>query len=227
LINLIPSPHALSSQVLEELLISNNSIDSMACFAICVGIREGRSVRYLNIDGNPIGDAGARVLMRLPASCGSRLTFTARNCDLSMKQSGSWFDSTGASPPLPSPHPLPPLSLPDPVCKEVPLDMSNPYDLAVMYEILDLIARHPSYQFSRVQYGEDLQTKNWQDMNFLYLEETNTSFSAAETETLKKLKRTVEISENFELCTRYFQVPPCLPFITPSSSPSYPTSGKR
>lgn len=182
----------------------------MACFAICVGIREGKSVRYLNIDGNPIGEAGARILMRLPTSCGSRVTFTARNCDLSMKQNGSWFNSTGSHP---SAHslvliPFPPLllRLSDPVCKDVFLDMSNPYDLAVMYEILDLIARHPSYQFSRVQYGEDRETKNWQDMNFLYLEETNTSVSASEAETLTKLKRTVEMSENFDLCTQYFQV---------------------
>jgi hypothetical protein len=82
------------TQVIEELLISNNSIDSVACFAICVGIREGKSVRFLNIDGNPIGKAGARILMRLPADCGSRVTFTARNCDITMKQAASWFDST-------------------------------------------------------------------------------------------------------------------------------------
>ena len=81
--------------MLEELLIANNSIDGSACFAICVGIREGKSVKYLNIDGNPIGIAGARILMSLPATCGARVTFSARNCDLTMRQSACWFDTTG------------------------------------------------------------------------------------------------------------------------------------
>lgn len=98
------------------------------------------------------------------------------------------------------------MSVIDPVCKEILLDMSKPYELAVMYEILDLIARHPSYQFGPVRYGEDNQTKNWKDMNFIYLEEANVIFSQAEAEILVKLKKTVEISENIELCTKYFQV---------------------
>lgn len=84
--------------------------------------------------------------------------------------------------------------------------MTKGYDLAVMYEILDLVARHASYQFGLVQYGEDIQTKTWKDLHFSFLEEKITSFTQSEGETLVKLKKTVEIAENIELCKQYFQV---------------------
>lgn len=84
--------------------------------------------------------------------------------------------------------------------------MSKGYDLAVMYEILDLVARHSSYQFGHVQYGDDIHTKNWKELHFTLLEEKVTKFTQSESESLAKLKKTVEIAENIELCKNYFQV---------------------
>lgn len=84
--------------------------------------------------------------------------------------------------------------------------MSKGYDLAVMYEILDLVAKHSSYQFGLVQYGDDIHTQNWKDIHFTLLEEKINKFTHSELETLTKLKKTVEIAENIELCKNYFQV---------------------
>ena len=84
--------------------------------------------------------------------------------------------------------------------------MTKSYDLAVMYEILDLVARHTPYQFNQVQYGDDLQTKTWKEFHFTLLEEKINKFTHSELETLEKLKKTVEIAENIELCKHYFQV---------------------
>ena len=43
-------------------------------------------------------------------------------------------------------------------------------------------------------------------LHFSFLEEKITSFTQSEGETLVKLKKTVEIAENIELCKQYFQV---------------------
>jgi hypothetical protein len=176
---------------MEELLISNNSIDGAACFAICVGVREGKSIRYLNIDGNPIGEAGARILMSLPVSCGAGIVISARNCDLTMRQPSCWFDIT------------------NPVCENILLDMTHGYDLAVMYEIFDLVARHPSYQFGVVQHGDDVNTKQWKELRYTYFEEKRLQFSQTESETLSKLRKTVQIADDLDLCVKYFQVCCC------------------
>ena len=67
----------ISNQSLRTLLISNNNINSSACFTICVGIEENFSLEYVNMDRNPIGQGGAKILMQLPVTSGSRVTLSA------------------------------------------------------------------------------------------------------------------------------------------------------
>ena len=73
------------NQSLRELNIANNGIDSLGCFTICVGARENSTLHRINLDGNPIGELGGRLLMKLAASDGHRLNFSAKNCDLTVK----------------------------------------------------------------------------------------------------------------------------------------------
>ena len=77
----------LTNNKLMELHIQNNLIDPVGCFTICVGARETSALRFLNLDGNPVGEAGARALMTIPLVCGARLTFSAKECDFQTKTS--------------------------------------------------------------------------------------------------------------------------------------------
>ena len=63
--------HALLHNTsVQTLLVSNNSINYTACFAICVAIEENFSLRKVDLDGNPIGEGGGRVLMQIPCTTG-------------------------------------------------------------------------------------------------------------------------------------------------------------
>lgn len=67
----------LSNRVLKTLLLSNNAIPASGCCAICVGIERNLSLEYVNLDGNPIGEEGAKMLMQLPYTCGKRVKISA------------------------------------------------------------------------------------------------------------------------------------------------------
>lgn len=68
----------LSNHSLKTLLLSNNGIPSSACCTICVGIERNRIIEHVNLDGNPIGEEGAKLLMQLPYSCGKRVKLSAQ-----------------------------------------------------------------------------------------------------------------------------------------------------
>lgn len=68
----------LYNKTLKTLLLSNNAINSTACCTICVGVERNHTLEYLNIDGNPIGDDGAKMLMQIPYTCGKRVKISAQ-----------------------------------------------------------------------------------------------------------------------------------------------------
>lgn len=51
------------NRTLKTLLIVSNSIDAMACVTIVAGALENVSLEYINFDGNPIGEDGAKAIM--------------------------------------------------------------------------------------------------------------------------------------------------------------------
>ncbi|RYH21039.1 hypothetical protein EON65_21670 [archaeon] len=75
---------------LRTLHVSNNSLDSIACVTICAGILQNKNLEYVNFDGNPIAQQGAKALMLLPTIVGSRVTVSARNCNISLIDSKNW-----------------------------------------------------------------------------------------------------------------------------------------
>lgn len=63
----------IDNRSIKRLIVCNNGITASACFTICVGVQENLALQYLSVDGNPIGEAGAKALMLIPTSCGGRV----------------------------------------------------------------------------------------------------------------------------------------------------------
>ena len=78
-------------QVLRVLKLANNGIDAIGCFTMLVGLRENKSLCELSLDGNPIGEQGARILMKLIAFEGHRLKISSKNCDFNIRSSDVKF----------------------------------------------------------------------------------------------------------------------------------------
>ena len=77
----------LENKSLEELILSNCSIDVVGCFTLIVGIREHKKIKWVDLDGNPIGEQGGRMLMKLAKINGSRVKFSTNRCDFAIKSS--------------------------------------------------------------------------------------------------------------------------------------------
>lgn len=86
------------------------------------------------------------------------------------------------------------------------LDMASGYDLAVMYDLMSIVANHPSIKFSRLEYGDDVDTKIWKDMQFCCFEERVQKLTDFESELLSKLKATLSVVSNSKKCQQMFQV---------------------
>jgi Ca2+-binding EF-hand superfamily protein len=179
----------LDNDVLEELIVSSNNLEGTAIFAICVGARENKSLTYLNIDGNPIGEAGARILMTLPVTRGNSLKFSARDCDVKIKHTKCAYNSNA----------------PAGVYR---LDLSDPYEQAVFLDLLDNIAKNSSYHFSNeckyFEKGDD--AKSYEPLVFSHFAEplsmeTITDRSKKE---LLNLNVNMVISNDVEACRKTF-----------------------
>ena len=49
--------------IFKALLVASNSIESIGCVAICAGVLENDGLTKIVLDGNPIGEEGAKALM--------------------------------------------------------------------------------------------------------------------------------------------------------------------
>jgi hypothetical protein len=123
----------LTNQSIESLLLMNNNLNYSACFTLCVAVEENHSLKRLQLDGNPIGEGGGRILMSIPSTVGGRVKVTATGCNVLIKDIDSKFDMTS----------------PDGMYE---LDMTSPYERAISYKLLRLIASHETYVFHRFAY---------------------------------------------------------------------------
>jgi hypothetical protein len=87
----------------------------------------------LYLDGNPIGDGGAKALMRLAVGIGGRIKVTADRCNISIVDSSAWFD---LSKPL----------------QKYQLDLESHYERAIALQLLHIVACHQSYVFRYYNY---------------------------------------------------------------------------
>ena len=123
----------IDNRNLKTLLLSNNGIDSTACFTICIGVIENLALTRLSLNGNPIGEQGAKALMLVPITVGQRIKITASGCNLTIKDSKCWFDIR---------HP----------CRSYTMYLENPFDRAVAFLVLRIVATHPTYIFKSFEY---------------------------------------------------------------------------
>lgn len=75
----------IDNKSLQTLKLCNNGLHACAIFTICQGVIENHSLRRVALDGNPIGEQGARALMMIPVFAGSRCVCTAEHCNLSIR----------------------------------------------------------------------------------------------------------------------------------------------
>lgn len=117
----------LENDTLKILNLANNAIDCIGALTLSVGMRENVSLRSVILDGNPIGEQGARGLMKAVAQEGHRLTISTLNCDIVTKSSNVK------------------MKLDTPVGDYL-LCMNHPYDRAIAYEALDIVANDANYE---------------------------------------------------------------------------------
>jgi hypothetical protein len=130
----------MENRTLKTLLISNNNLDSTACFVLCIGIEQNLALKSVNMDENPIGEAGARSLMYVSTAVGSRLVLSAARCNTSLRDESFWFDQERP-------------------CRSYNLDLSNNYDRAVAFKVLALVANHPTIIVNSASYQPTKTTK--------------------------------------------------------------------
>jgi len=85
----------LENKAMQTLNLANNGVDAVGAFTILVGARENPTLQYLCLDGNPIGEEGGRMFVKVAASEGHRLEISAVNCDFSMTSADVKFKSGG------------------------------------------------------------------------------------------------------------------------------------
>lgn len=117
----------LTNNTLQTLLVNHNNLTSAACFTICVGIEENYTLKRVNLDGNPIGEAGAKSLTQIPVTVGGRVKVSASGCNLEVK-----YDKDRLFNPY------------DP-CGSYALNCEDCYHRAIAFKILRTLASNPGY----------------------------------------------------------------------------------
>jgi Ran GTPase-activating protein (RanGAP) involved in mRNA processing and transport len=158
----------LENHHLKYLNLGYNAIDSVGVMTLSVGMCENHSLERVILDGNPLGEQGARAMMRVICYTGHRLHISAQNCDIFMKNHK--YDKFFINYPN----------------GEYYLDMSIAYDRAIVYAILDLVANDTNLDIARCDYYysetsiENLMIHRFEEMkHHLHPEETKEeSFNA-------------------------------------------------
>jgi hypothetical protein len=130
----------LENHTLETLLLANNNINASACFTIAVGLEMNLALRRVTLDGNPIADQGAQALMNVPSAIGSRIDLSAQGCNIDIIDESCWFDQSNP-------------------CGSFSLTLSNPFERAVAFKLLSIVANHTSYVLSKCTYEQAVTKK--------------------------------------------------------------------
>ena len=126
----------LENTTLEFLNVSSNSLNASAIFTISTGIIENKALRRVILDNNPIGEAGASALMQVPLTVGARCSLSAEKCNCGLVDPRCWFSHSN------------PLGRHE-------LDLSQPYQRAVAFALLELVANHATYIFVSAEYEKE------------------------------------------------------------------------
>ena len=122
-----------SNKALVHLNISHNNLSARAAFTIITGVRSCKTIAELDISENPIGERGARAMLGLNMHEGHRLTVNIKGCSLKVSDPKCWFDTNHIE-------------------KEFVLQLSQPYDRAVCFELLRIVSQMDGYTVNKFQY---------------------------------------------------------------------------
>ena len=123
----------LDNRSLRKLLLDNNNIDGIGCFVICTAVQENLSLRYLSMSGNPVGEAGAKALIMVPAAVGSRIELVAKGCNFDIRNPDFWFDVDNPS-------------------GQYKLDLTDPFERSIAFKLLQIVANHHTLVFAKSSY---------------------------------------------------------------------------
>ncbi len=125
----------LENRTLQTLLVNNNNLTSTAVCSICSGVVENLALKHLEMNENPIGGIGAKIVMQVSIALGSRIKLDAKNCNTITTDERCWYDPTQP-------------------CRDYELHLYRPFDRAVAFNLLNLVASHSTLIFSNIQYEE-------------------------------------------------------------------------
>lgn len=123
----------MENRTLRTLLVSGNNLTATACVSICIGIVENFALTYIEMNDNPIGDVGVRIIMLISVALGSRLTLHAKNCNTIATDDRCTYN-------------------PSQPCGQHTLNLSKPFDRAVAFHLLHVAATHNSFIISSAIY---------------------------------------------------------------------------
>jgi len=126
----------IDNKTLQTLILDNNNLGSTACVTICIGVCQNFAIKRISLNENPIGEAGAKMVMQVPVLIGNRVDLSAANCNTVMRDQNCWYDQ--ANP-----------------CRNYSLDLSNAFERAVAFSVLQVVASHSSYIVAKAQFQED------------------------------------------------------------------------
>lgn len=125
----------ISNKTLRTLLVNNNQFTASATVSICIGITENFSLRRIEMNENPIGMLGGKMIMANAVSWGSRVVVEAKNCNTTMAfdERAGWFDPTNP-------------------CQSFQLQLAKPLHRAIAIYLLHLVATHSTYIVQSASY---------------------------------------------------------------------------
>ena len=132
--------HALLyNQTLTYLDVASNSINSSACFTICMGIVDNYCIKKVNLDNNPIGEFGLRMVMQMPLEIGNRVNISARSCNVSRKD------------------PKDNIFRHDHPAGTYELKLEDPFHRAICLRLLRLVATDTNFRFKSFAYQRPIK----------------------------------------------------------------------
>jgi hypothetical protein len=177
----------ITNQSLTYLNVSNNNINSTACFTICVGLEENKTLRTLVMDGNPIGELGFTLTSQAPITIGGRLSVSTTKCNTRIRDlEDGKIDINN-------------------IADKYELDMSRPFDRAIMFKILNTASINKSMSLDKCtitspKSGKQHQVRFKRNLS----DEKYKALSQAMKTEVANLKHIEEVARNEELAERLF-----------------------
>ena len=118
--------------MLRVLDLSYNNVKPRAALCLAAALKRNEHLRFVNLDGNPVGRVGARSLMSSLQGCGHDLELTLKECDRELED-GALFNSEEPG-------------------GKYRLDMSVPYDKVVCMELIQVATLRDFSQFNELRH---------------------------------------------------------------------------